>query len=536
MGVPTRSDVKRTCLVAPWIVVLGLLALGRPHAALAEPFAAGQELDGGRIAAVTTAALSFIPPRALFETSASELALWGMQGLTALDPRLVTRLSGKPGTGRVVMDFSKRELLAFAAPAEADAAGWGRTIAAITRSAWDVSETVRRARTDGILAAIFDEMFAHFDPYTRYTPPQTAQRDRMQRGGRAGPGLDVAERNSAFVVVRLDPQGPAALAGVRLGDVLLAVDDQSLEGADIAAVHALLAGPRDSTVVLTLRRATGAGGGREQTLVVARSSAPPATVFSRRLGDLLVLRIQGFADDTAARLSQELIRAMDDPHPPRGIVLDLRGNRGGVLSSAVDAAAALIGQGVVARTDGRAPAARRILRAEGRDLAHGLPVAVLVDGDTASAAEVFAAALADDRRAVVIGTATLGKGLVQTVERMPDGGELYLTWSRILAPRGWPLQDLGVVPQVCSSLGPSALMRQLRALRQGTDTFRQGAMAAREARPPLPPARALALRAPCPAATSDGGEIAAASALLADMPAYEAALLPAPSPAPVLHR
>jgi carboxyl-terminal processing protease len=256
-------------------------------------------------------------------------------------------------------------------------------------------------------------------------------------------------------------------------------------------------------------------------------------VFARRLGELLVLRIQGFADDTASRLSQELIRAVDAPDPPRGIVLDLRGNRGGVLSSAVDAAAALIGHGVVARTDGRAPAARRILRADGRDLAHGLPVAVLVDGDTASAAEVFAAALADDRRAVVIGTVTLGKGLVQTVGSMPDGGELYLTWSRILAPRGWPLQDLGVVPQLCSSLGPDALARQLRALRRGTDAFLQNAMTAREARPPLPPARALALRAPCPAATSDGGEMEAASTLLADIPAYEAALLPIAAPVPV---
>ncbi len=518
MGVPTRPDVKRACLLALW-----LFAASAPLAARAEPFAAGQDLDGGRIAAVTAAALSFIPPRALFETSAAELALWGLKGLTALDPRLVATLAGKPGSGQVAMDFSGRQLLAFAAPGAEDATGWGRTIAAMTRGAWDVSHAVRHARTAGILASIFDEMFAHFDPYTRYVPPEQAERDRVQRGGRAGPGLDVADRKGAFVVVRLDPTGPAAEAGVRLGDVLLAIDDQSIEGADVAAVHALLAGPRDSAVVLTVRGADA----HERSFVVARSSAPPATVFSHRRGPFLVLRIQGFADDTAARLSQELIRAMAGHNPPRGIVLDLRGNRGGVLSGAVDAAAALIGQGVVARTDGRAPGSRRILRADGRDLARALPVAVLVDGNTASAAEVFAAALSDDRRAVVIGTSTLGKGLVQTVARMPDGGELFLTWSRILAPRGWPLQDLGVVPQVCSSLGPEAMARQLIDLRHGTDAMLDAALAARAARPPLPPTRALALRAPCPAATGDGGELAAATTLLADIPAYAAALLPA---------
>ncbi len=522
--------MKLARLLTPWLIVLGLLAIALPLTSHAEPFTQVQELDAGRIAAVTTAALVFIPPRSLFATSAAGLAMWGLRGLSALDPRLVAKLTGKPGDGRVELNFARRRLLAYAAPASADAVGWGRAIAAMTGSAWKVSARIRAAHTGGILASIFDEMFAHFDAYTRYVPPAVAQRDRVARGSRAGPGLDVAERGGAFVVVRLDPQGPAAGAGVRLGDVLLAIDDQSIQGADVAAVHALLAGPRDSTVVLTVR----AKDGPERTLIVGRSSAPPATVFSHRQGPFLLLRIQGFADDTATRLSQELIRALASAHPPRGIVLDLRGNRGGVLASAVDAAAALIGRGVVARTDGRAPGARRILRANGRDLAHGLPVAVLVDGNTASAAEVFAAALADDRRAVVIGTATLGKGLVQTVARMPDGGELFLTWSRILAPRGWPLQDLGVVPQICTSLGRSAIARQLAALRQGTDAMLDSAMAARAARAPLAPLQALALRAPCPAAAGGGGDVAAATELLTDLPAYRAALLP-PQPPPAPH-
>ncbi len=519
--------MKRASLIALW-----LIALGAPLAARADPYVPGHALDGGRIAAVTTAALAFIPPRALFKTSAAQLAMWGLRGITALDQSLVLRLDGTPGGGRVVMSGAHGPLLAFSAPKRSDAAGWGRTLAAMAQKAWDVSRRVRDAHTGGILESIFDEMFAHFDPYTRYVPPAPANRERRARGSRAGPGLDVAERQGAFIVVRLDPQGPAAQAGIRLGDVLLSVDDATVQGADVAAVHAMLAGPRGSSVVLTVRRP---GQRHARTLIVERSSAPPATVFTHRRGAFLVVRIQAFADDTGARLSQDLIRAMAGAHKPHGILLDLRGNRGGVLASAVDAASALLGHGEVARTDGRTQAARRILRAKGHDLVPGLPVVVLVDGNTASAAEVFAAALADDRRAVVMGTATLGKGLVQTVERMPDGGELFLTWSRILAPRGWPLQDLGVVPQICTSLGPGAVARQLVTLRQGTDAMLAVAIAARAARPPLPPTRALALRAPCPAAISDGGEVAAAIELLTDGPAYRAALLPllpvAPPPA-----
>ena len=91
----------------------------------------------------------------------------------------------------------------------------------------------------------------------------------------------------------------------------------------------------------------------------------------------------------------------------------------------------------------------------------------MVDGRSASAAEILAAALADQGRAVVVGSSTLGKGLVQTIGPLPDGGELLVTWSRVLAPLGWPIQGLGVLPQVCTSLGVDSLMRQLAELAHG---------------------------------------------------------------------
>ena len=90
-----------------------------------------------------------------------------------------------------------------------------------------------------------------------------------------------------------------------------------------------------------------------------------------------------------------------------------------------------------------------------------VPVVVAIDGRTASAAEILVAALTDRGRAVAVGSTTLGKGLVQTIAPLPDGGELFVTWSRVLAPRGWPIQGLGVLPQVCTSLGEAAVQRQL---------------------------------------------------------------------------
>ena len=150
---------------------------------------------------------------------------------------------------------------------------------------------------------------------------------------------------------------------------------------------------------------------------------------------------------------------------------------------------------MVAITAGRDPQAAHEWHGSGTDLAGGRPVVVLVDGRSASAAEIMAAALSDGGRAVVVGSATLGKGLVQTIKVLPDGGELFVSWSRVLAPLGWPIQGLGVLPQVCTSLGPDNLASQLQALDRGTSLLPGDAIARHRARPRAP-ARGGGARAP----------------------------------------
>ena len=150
---------------------------------------------------------------------------------------------------------------------------------------------------------------------------------------------------------------------------------------------------------------------------------------------------------------------------------------------------------------------------------------------SASAAEIMAAALADNGRAVVIGSGTLGKGLVQTVANLPDGSELFVTWSRVLAPLGWPIQGLGVMPQICTSLGAESLAQQLSSLARGQSRLAQSLTRQRAARAPLLPGTILRLRESCPAA--DGPEarndpdFTTARTVLGDFRLFEAALLPA---------
>ncbi len=238
----------------------------------------------------------------------------------------------------------------------------------------------------------------------------------------------------------------------------------------------------------------------------------------------------GFSADTDDQFAAAL-EAGFAGHRVRGLVVDLRGNRGGLLREAVSVVDQVLTTGIVVTTAGRNPQSSRVWQSgTGDDGAMGRPIVVLVDGRTASAAEIMAAALEDNGRAVVIGSSTLGKGLVQTISPLPDGGELFVTWSRVLAPGGWPIQGLGVMPQVCTSLGEDILQQQLAALASGQQSFAPALNRHNAARAPLPVAQVVDLRNACPAAEGRDGDLDAAGFLLGHPVAYQTALAQAPAP------
>jgi carboxyl-terminal processing protease len=510
----------------PWLLLALLaLALAPTRAAKAEPFLPGPGLSQPLVAQVTATALDFMAPRTLEAVSIPQMAMWGLRGLTTLDPRLTPDLADETGRRTLRLIGPSRVLLNRAAPPADNPALWGEAIAQMVRAAWDSSDAVRRAGTQGILRSFFDELFNHLDPYSRYASPAEALAERIRRIGQAGTGIRPVIRRGQVLVDSVRPGSPASLAGIRPGERITAIDDEPVQGADLESVNALLAGPEDSSVAIALRGRAGT-----RTVILERKALPQETVAARREDDALVIAIGAFASNTASRLAQELIAGLQASPPPAGVVLDLRGNRGGLLRQAVDAAAMLQPTGIVALTSGRDPQAAHEFRADGRDLARGLPVVLMVDGRTASAAEVLAAALSDQRRGVVLGSTTLGKGLVQTILPLPDGGELYLSWSRLLAPGLWPIQSLGVLPQLCTSLGQDALARNLAALSRGIQPLQHGLARHRAARAPLPAAEVLEIRAICPAAVGNDRDLAAARQLIREPAAYAAALMP-PLPA-----
>jgi carboxyl-terminal processing protease len=471
---------------------------------------------------VYSTALAFMAPRTLDPVPVSQLTIWGLHGLTALDPDLAVELRD----GVLRLSLPNHPLASGMAPQTDDPAAWAAAATALSTAAWDASAKLRRAGTIGVITNFFDEIFNHLDPYSRYVPPIEAGEDRARRSGSAGAGVTLITEGSAILVPRMVSDGPAAAAGIHVRDSIVAVNGQSTRGVDVDTVAGWIAGPEDTRVAVTVRGREG----RVRTVDVIRSMVPPDTVFTERLRDALLIRITEFDRATATQMTRLLSRGLSGPgataHPVGGIILDLRGNPGGLVREAVGVADDLLQAGIVASAVGRDPDATRVWRSADGELADDLPVVVMVDGRTASAAEILTAALADRGRAVVVGSATLGKGLVQTIAPLPDGGELFVTWSRVLAPRGWPLQGLGVLPQVCTSLGQNVVQSELDSLDQGTQPMAEAIARHRAARPPLPPAQAVAIRAACPAAVGSDADVAAAQFLIQHPAAYATALLP----------
>jgi len=188
---------------------------------------------------VYATALAFMAPRTLEPTTVSQLTVWGLRGLTALDPALTAELRD----GTVQLSERNRVLATRPVPPDNDVNGWAVAATELASAAAGVAAPVRRAGAQGVVQSFFDELFNHLDPYSRYVPPRDAGEDRERRSGQAGAGLRLARRGAAVVVAEAISDGPAALAGIRPGDIVVTVDGQAARGRDAATVTGWLAGP-----------------------------------------------------------------------------------------------------------------------------------------------------------------------------------------------------------------------------------------------------------------------------------------------------
>ena len=394
---------------------------------------------------VFSAAYESITERYIEVASPGQFVMEGLHGLASIDPAI----SIETADGDVIVKVSGTLIDSFPTPDADDAEGWADLTVQITALVRGQSSEMRVASAEKIYESVFDGILSNLDIYSRYAGASEAKKNRAKRSGFGGIGVRIRIVKDYPQIIFVMPETPAYEAGLKMGDRITEADGETLNGLKQGQVTEKLRGALHSEITLKIDRK-----GRNDPLIVKieRAHIVPDTVSYGHKNGIVYLKISTFNQRTARNLLNKLKKARSDLGDTiKGVVLDMRGNPGGLLKQSIQVADLFLAQGRISETRGRHPDSLQSYDAGGRDMAYGRPLVVLVDGKSASAAEVAAAALQDRGRAVVIGTSSFGKGTVQTVIRLPNEGEITLTWSRLIAPSGYVLHGLGVYPTICTS-------------------------------------------------------------------------------------
>jgi carboxyl-terminal processing protease len=446
----------------------------------------------------------------------AELATAGLANLNKLDPEMTIVRRGR----QVDLAFGGHPAGAFETPTSLDPEAW----AAVTASALDLARSASPALasegTEDVYKAVFDGIIGKLDRFSRYSTAESAREHRAAREGFGGIGIRVAIEDAGVRVSSVMEESPSYRSGLKADDIITHIDREPVQGWELQTVIQRLRGPVGSTVTLTLRR----GSAEPYEVTLGRAHIVPETVVYQRRGNAAHIRLYSFNQDTTRSLSQAIRRARKEVGKElSGIILDLRDNPGGLLDQAVSVSDVFMTGGRIVSTHGRHPESHQFFDASSGDLADGLPVVVLVNGNSASASEIVAAALQDNGRAVVAGSNSYGKGTVQTVIRMPNQGEMTLTWARFHAPSGYTIHHLGVLPSICTGTGDEDAEAILAALSAGR--LKPLPIARRNAAKPDDQAALADLRGACPARPSDEDvDVQVAARLVADRGLYAQAL------------
>ena len=315
----------------------------------------------------------------------------------------------------------------------------------------EVLERVKRDYVEPVDDAVLLEsairgMVSDLDAHSEYLDAREYRDIRISTtGSYTGIGIEVDEVDGALQVVTPIAGSPAARSGIQSGDQIIAVDGVSIESSNLRQTIGRLRGHAGSRVIVTVLR--------DETSIdheMRRQTISVASVHKEFLGPSFgYVRVSQFSDSTA----RELGRAVDELQEANGglldgLILDLRNNPGGVLDAAVDVSDLFLDSGVIVTADGRSFESRFTRSAHRGDILDAANMVVLVNEGSASASEIVAGALQDHNRALVLGTPTFGKGLVQTVMPLSKGRAIKLTTSRYYTPSGDSIHEVGITPDV----------------------------------------------------------------------------------------
>ena len=315
----------------------------------------------------------------------------------------------------------------------------------------DVFERVRASYVKDItdkklIESAINGMLNSLDPHSNYLNKESFKNMQIQtRGKFGGLGIEVTMEDGFVRVVSPIDGTPAFKSGVQAGDLITHLDGKPVQGLSLSEAVKLMRGKIGTEIKLTIRRVST----QPFDVTITRAVIPIRTVRSRIEGDIGYVRISSFSQPTEGGLKKamnKINRELKDRM--KGLIIDLRNNPGGLLDQAVAVSDAFLEKGEIVSTRTREKRDHQRFNARKGDLAHGKPIIILLNGGSASASEIVAGALQDQKRAIILGTKSFGKGSVQTIIPLGNNGAMRLTTALYFTPSGRSIQKIGIEPDI----------------------------------------------------------------------------------------
>jgi carboxyl-terminal processing protease len=315
----------------------------------------------------------------------------------------------------------------------------------------EVLEKIQNEYVDEIdqaeaIDAAINGVLQSLDPYSAYMNPKVFKESNEETSGEFG-GLGIEVSMEAGVVKVITPidDTPAAKAGVKAGDYIVQINGEQVQGKTLMEAVNLMRGLVGTPIEITIRRK---GLKKAKIIKIIREIIEVRSVVSKQIQNKIgYLRLRAFNQNSGAQLKKEILQ-IEKNKKTVGYILDLRNNPGGLLSQAIKISDFFLNDGEIVSTKGRKPKENRKFFAQKGDKINGKPLIVLINNGSASASEIVAGALQDQKRAVLLGETTYGKGSVQSIIPLKNRGAIRLTVSKYYLPSGKSISEVGVIPDI----------------------------------------------------------------------------------------
>jgi len=315
----------------------------------------------------------------------------------------------------------------------------------------EVLEQIQNEYVDEIdqaeaMDAAINGLLQSLDPYSGYMNPQIFEESQTETSGKFG-GLGIEVSMEAGVVKVISPidNTPAAEAGIKAGDYIVRINGNQVQGKTLMEAVNLMRGPVGTSIEITIRRK---GLKKAKKFKITREIIEIRSVVSKQVNNKIgYLRLRSFNENSDEQLKKEISK-IEKNKKVVGYILDLRNNPGGLLTQAIKISDFFLDDGEIVSTKGRKIRENRKFFAKKGDKINGKPLVVLINNGSASASEIVAGALQDQKRAILLGESTFGKGSVQSIIPLKNRGAIRLTVSKYYLPSGKSISEIGIVPDI----------------------------------------------------------------------------------------